>query len=56
LGVLDSVNTRKMTIRRRHRIAIDQADLLAECAKREGQRHLRAQSIAVGPRVRCQDK
>jgi hypothetical protein len=45
-----------MTIRRRHRVAIDQAHLLAEGAERKGQRHLRAQRVAVWPRVGGQDK
>ena len=45
-----------VAVRRRHRIAVDEPDRLAERVEREGQRQLRSDRIAVGPRVRRQDE
>ena len=53
---LDLADAGKVRVRRRHRIAIDQAHRLAELLEREGQRQLRADGVAVGPRVRRQDE
>ena len=49
---LDVGHSRKGHQRSRRRVGVDDADLLAERAQRERHRHLRADRVAVRPRVR----
>ena len=51
-GDLDEIDARECREGDRRRIGVDDAHRLAERAKREGHRHLRADRIAVGTRVR----
>ena len=56
LGDLDAVDAGELAIVIRRGVGIDQPDLLAERLERVGHRELRSDRIAVGTRVRRQQK